>query len=103
VAILHETYAADKRGMARGIGMAGISFSPGIGPSPDGYLVEPLRWRLWRYCATNIPVQTEATFSRWVEQEGALLGYHDVFSLMAIIVLLTAVPVLWLRQRRVTT
>jgi hypothetical protein len=38
-----------------------------------------------------------------LEQEGALLGYHDVFAIMAIIVLLTAVPVLWLRQRRAAT
>jgi hypothetical protein len=31
------------------------------------------------------------------------LAYHDIFLLMATLVLLTAIPVLWLRQRRVTT
>ena len=51
----------------------------------------------------GIPIQTEATVSRWVVQEGTILAYHDVFYIIAIVVLLTAVPVLWLRQRRTAT
>lgn len=31
------------------------------------------------------------------------LAYHDLFSVMALIMLLTAAPVLWLRQRRAAT
>ena len=69
------------------------------------HLTEMVRQRLLETGEDHagIPVQTEATLSRWLEQEGALLGYHDVFSIMAIIVLFTAVPVLWLRQRRTAT
>ena len=48
-----------------------------------------------------LPVQVEATFSRWLVQEATTLAYHDMFLLMAAMVLLTAVPVLWLRQQRV--
>jgi hypothetical protein len=47
-----------------------------------------------------IPVQTEATLNRWLTQEASLLAYHDMFAIMAVIVLFTAIPVLWLRQRR---
>jgi DHA2 family multidrug resistance protein len=48
-----------------------------------------------------LPVQVEATFNRWLVQEATTLAYHDMFLLTAALVLLTAVPVLWLRQRRV--
>ena len=69
-----------------------------------GQLTELVRQRLLESGEDHamIPVQTEATLSRWLEQEAALLAYHDLFALMALIVLLTAVPVLWLRQRRKT-
>jgi hypothetical protein len=49
-----------------------------------------------------IPVQTEATLSRWVVQEATTQAYHDMFLLSAALVLLTAIPALWLRQRRTT-
>jgi DHA2 family multidrug resistance protein len=43
MAILHETYPADKR---HGHGdLHGMSFGPAIGPSLGGYLVEHLSWR----------------------------------------------------------
>jgi len=48
-----------------------------------------------------LPVQVDATFNRWLVQEATTLAYHDIFLLTAALVLLTAVPVLWLRQRRV--
>ena len=50
-----------------------------------------------------LPVQTEATLSRWLVQEATTLAYDDMFLRTAAMVLLTAIPVLWLRQRRVTT
>ena len=50
-----------------------------------------------------LPVQTEATVSRWVVQEATTMAYHDLFYLTAAVVLLTTVPVLWLRQRHVAS
>jgi MFS family permease len=47
-------------------------------------------------------VQTEATIGRWITQEATMLAYHDLFFFASVVVLLTSVPVLWLRQRRVT-
>jgi EmrB/QacA subfamily drug resistance transporter len=49
-----------------------------------------------------LPLQTQATINRWVTQEATTLAYHDIFLLASLVVLLTAVPVLWLRQRRVS-
>jgi EmrB/QacA subfamily drug resistance transporter len=48
-----------------------------------------------------LSVQTEATITRWSMQEATILAYHDIFFLTSMVVLLTAVPVLWLRQQRV--
>ncbi len=47
-----------------------------------------------------LAVQTEATLNRWLGQEATTLAYHDMFLLTAAGVLLTAVPALWLRQRK---
>ena len=47
-----------------------------------------------------LSMQTEATISRWTMHEATMLAYHDIFLYTSIIVLLTTVPVLWLRQRR---
>jgi len=68
------------------------------------YTVEMVRQRLLEAGEDRslLPVQTEATFSRWVVQEATTLAYHDMFALTAMVMLLTAVPVLWLRQRRAT-
>ena len=44
--------------------------------------------------------QTEALLNRWLVQEATGLAYGDIFLLTSVIVLLTAVPVLWLRQKR---
>jgi len=69
-----------------------------------GHMVEMVRQRLLEAGEERslLPVQTEATFSRWLVQEATTLAYHDMFLLSAVLVLLTAVPVLWLRQRRTT-
>jgi hypothetical protein len=47
-----------------------------------------------------LPVQVDAALNRWLMQEATTMAYHDMFLLMAAIVLLTAVPLLWLRRRR---
>jgi hypothetical protein len=45
-------------------------------------------------------VQLDATLNRWLVQEATTMAYHDMFLLTAAVVLLTAVPLLWLRHRR---
>ncbi len=50
--------------------------------------------------STLLPVQIDATLNRWLVQEATAMAYHDMFLLMAAVVLLTAVPVLRLRHRR---
>jgi hypothetical protein len=37
--------------------------------------------------------------NRWLVQEATTIAYHDLFLLTAAMVLLTAIPVLWLRHR----
>lgn len=54
MAILHQTYPPEKRGMAMGMFMAGMSFGPALGPSLGGYLVEHLSWRAVFYI--NLPI-----------------------------------------------
>jgi EmrB/QacA subfamily drug resistance transporter len=44
----------------------------------------------------------DAPFEPWLLQEAALLAYHDVFASTAAMVLVTAIPVLWLRRRRLS-
>ena len=48
-----------------------------------------------------LTIQTDAIISRWSMQEATMLAHRDIFFLTSIVVLLTCVPVLWLRQRRV--
>jgi hypothetical protein len=50
-----------------------------------------------------LSMQTEATISRWAMHEATMMAYHDIFLFASIVVLLTTVPVLWLRQRRTAT
>jgi hypothetical protein len=47
-----------------------------------------------------VPTQIDATFNRWLVQEASIIAYHDVFIMTAAVVLVTAIPVLWLRSRR---
>ena len=44
--------------------------------------------------------QTDVPFERWLIQEASLLAYHDMFAITAALVLVTAIPVLGLRHRR---
>jgi MFS transporter, DHA2 family, multidrug resistance protein len=68
------------------------------------HMVEGVRQRLQEAGEdpSLLTLQTEAMISRWGAQEAAILAYHDIFYLTSIVVLLTAVPVLWLRQRRIS-
>ena len=50
--------------------------------------------------ATLLSTQLDATFNRWLVQEATIVAYHDIFLYTAALVLLTAIPILWLRQRR---
>lgn len=65
-------------------------------------LVEALHWRLWQ--AGENPVlhdmQTQVLLNRWLVQEATITAYHDMFIRTAALVLLTALPILWVRQRR---
>jgi EmrB/QacA subfamily drug resistance transporter len=47
----------------------------------------------------RLPGQPDALFERWLTQEASLLAYHDMFAITAAMVLVTAIPVLWLRRR----
>jgi EmrB/QacA subfamily drug resistance transporter len=47
-----------------------------------------------------LAIQTEATTMRWAAQEANMLAYQDIFLYASAIVLLTCVPVFWLRQKR---
>jgi hypothetical protein len=48
----------------------------------------------------TLSTKVQAVLSRWLAQEAATIAYHDMFILMAVIVLLAAIPVVWLRHRR---
>lgn len=75
-----------------------------LGSIEHGQLVEALHRRfaeVGEEPALRV-VQTEATLHRWLGQEATMLAYHDMFLYAAAIVLLAAVPVLWLRQRKQT-
>ncbi|MGE3537008.1 MAG: DHA2 family efflux MFS transporter permease subunit [Candidatus Tectimicrobiota bacterium] len=66
------------------------------------HLVELTRERLLQTGEEGafVAVQTEAMLNRWLVQEATALAYNDIFLLTAAVVLLTALPVLWLRQKR---
>ncbi len=46
-----------------------------------------------------LPAKTQAVLNRWLVQEAAALAYHDMFVITAVLVLLAAIPVIWLRRR----
>ncbi len=49
--------------------------------------------------AVWLPAKTQAVLNRWLVQEAAALAYHDMFVITAVLVLLAAIPVIWLRRR----
>jgi EmrB/QacA subfamily drug resistance transporter len=65
-------------------------------------LVQALSWRLWQAGVNPVlhGVQTQTILNRWLVQEATITAYHDMFIRTAALVLLTAIPVLWVRQRR---
>jgi hypothetical protein len=40
--------------------------------------------------------------NRWLGQEAATIAYHDMFVMTAVLVVLAAVPVIWLTSCRVS-
>lgn len=50
--------------------------------------------------AALVSTQVDATLNRWLVQEASILAYHDIFIMAAAVVMLSAIPVLWLRSRR---
>jgi EmrB/QacA subfamily drug resistance transporter len=66
------------------------------------HMVETVRQRLQEVGEdpSLLSVQTEATITRWMTQEANMLAYQDIFFYASVVVLLTTLPVLWLRQRR---
>lgn len=66
------------------------------------HLTEDLRQQLLAAgdVGSTLSTKVQVVLNRWLVQEAAIIAYHDMFILMAIIVLLAAAPVLWLRHRR---
>jgi hypothetical protein len=50
--------------------------------------------------AATLSVKTQALLNRWLVQEASIVAYHEMFVLTAMVVVVAAVPVLWLRNRR---
>ena len=50
--------------------------------------------------AAMLAMKTQAVLNRWLTQEASIVAYHEMFVYTAIIVVLAAAPVLWLRDRR---
>jgi EmrB/QacA subfamily drug resistance transporter len=74
----------------------------GLGSAEHSHLTALTRERLLEMGEdpAMVPVQTEAMLNRWLMQEATAMAYNDMFLLTSAVVLLTAVPVLWLRQQR---
>ena len=73
---------------------------------PEGFdavqLVESVRQHLLFAGETSalLSVKAQAMLSRWLGQEAATIAYHDMFVMTAVLVVLAAVPVIWLKSRR---
>jgi EmrB/QacA subfamily drug resistance transporter len=90
--ILHETYPPDKRGMAMGIFMAGMSFGPAIGPSLGGYLVDHLSWRAVFYI--NLPIGLVALVAAALTLPAGGVRQHRSLDLLGLVTLATFVVTL---------
>ncbi|MCZ6872417.1 MAG: hypothetical protein O7G88_02635 [bacterium] len=68
------------------------------------YLTNELRRQLLAAgeVGMTLHAKIQVVLNRWLAQEASTLAYHDMFILMALIVLLAAIPVVWLRHRRVS-
>ena len=73
---------------------------------PEGFdavqLMESVRQHLLfaGEAGAGLPVKTQAMLSRWLGQEASTIAYHDMFVITAVLVVLAAVPVIWLKSRR---
>jgi DHA2 family multidrug resistance protein len=90
--ILHETYPPDKRGMAMGIFMAGMSFGPAIGPSLGGYLVDHLSWRAVFYI--NFPIGLVALVAAALTLPAGGVRQHRSLDLLGLVTMTTFVVTL---------
>jgi len=88
-----------------GSGLRGLINSLGatFGSALGGFFLQQ-RLAVWTaFFQDNQSLAPVAQFSeRWVAQQVTTRAGHDMFLLIAVVVLLTAIPVLWLRQRRAT-
>jgi EmrB/QacA subfamily drug resistance transporter len=90
--ILHEIYPSDKRGMAMGIFMAGMSFGPAIGPSLGGYLVDHLSWRAVFYI--NFPIGLVALVAAALTLPAGGVRQHRSLDLLGLVTMTTFVVTL---------
>ena len=74
--------------------------SPVCNPSP--LLEVPLSQSFRSEVGMTLHAKIQVVLNRRLAQEASTLAYHDMFILMALIVLLAAIPVVWLRHRRVS-
>ena len=74
-----------------------------FGGAMAGFFLQQ-RLMLWtEFIQGNPPLApVEQLSERWFTQQVTTLASHDMFLVTAVVVLLTAIPVLWLRDRRVT-
>lgn len=47
----------------------------------------------------SLPAKTQVVLNRWLVQEATAFAYYDMFVMTAVLVLLAAIPVIWLRRR----
>ena len=88
-----------------GAGLRGLINSLGatFGSAIAGFFLQQ-RLAVWtQFVQDNQQRAVAAPMSdRWSTQEATTLASHDMFLVTAIVVVLTAIPVLWLRHRRAT-
>jgi EmrB/QacA subfamily drug resistance transporter len=84
-----------------GAGLRGLINSLGatFGSAVAGFFLQQ-RLGVWtQFFQDNPPVVAQMS-DRWLAQEATTHASHDIFLVTAVVVVLTAIPVLWLRQRR---
>ena len=88
-----------------GAGLRGLINSLGatFGSALAGFFLQQ-RLAVWtEFIQENPPLApVEQLSERWFTQQVTTLASHDMFLVTAVAVILTAIPVLWLRERRAT-
>src|SRR5262249_558573 len=90
--ILHETYPPDKRGMAMGIFMAGMSFGPPIAPSPPAYPIHHLSCPPLFYI--NLPIGLVALVAAALTLPASGVRQYRSLDLLGLVTLATFVVTL---------